>query len=260
MSEQLLAYVEKPSPIHRADALSKLLWVVIVVVATFQFQTTAARALMFFVLLFTALVIARVPPATIWRVSPLIFGVAFLLGAFHYFVTPGNTPLLNVGSYVVYREPLEAGGAYFFRLAIMVLASFLLIWTTDTYQLMVGLAYLGLPYRYAFAIFMALRYIPLIQREVEAVRAAHAIRGKAAQSPLKHRFRLWQRYLFTVIVNGLRKAENTAVAIEARGFGAYPERTYWKEFHWTRSGFLLVVVFTAFCIALIVWERLYLQL
>ncbi|MCX8061589.1 MAG: energy-coupling factor transporter transmembrane protein EcfT [Anaerolineales bacterium] len=75
---------------------------------------------------------------------------------------------------------------------------------------------------------------------------------------MKHRFRLWQRYLFTVIVNGLRKAENTAVAFEARGFGAYPERTYWKEFHWTPSGILLVILFTVFCVALIVWERFYL--
>ncbi|GAB4479388.1 MAG: energy-coupling factor transporter transmembrane component T [Anaerolineales bacterium] len=258
MSEQLLAYIEKDSLIHRIDALSKLFWVVIVVVSTFQFQTTASRALMFCVLLFTAIFLARVPLKSIWRVSPLIFGVAFLLGAFHYVVTKGSTPLFHLGSYVVYREPVEAGGAYFFRLAIMVLASFLLIWTTDTYQLMVGLAYLGLPYRYAFAIFMALRYIPLIQKEVEAVRAAHAIRGKAAQSPLKHRFRLWQRYLFTVIVNGLRKAENTAVAIEARGFGAYPERTYWKEFHWSRSGILLMTSFIVFCVALIVWERFFL--
>lgn len=255
MSEQLLAYVEKDSLIHRVDALSKLFWVVIVVVATFQFQTTATRALLFGVLLFIALGVARVPLLTIWRVSPLIFGVALLLGAFHYFVTKGVTPLFSIGNYLVYREPLEAGGAYFFRLAIMVLASFLLIWTTDTYQLMVGFAYLGLPYRYAFAIFMALRYIPLIQREVEAVRAAHAIRGKAVQSPWKHRFRLWQRYLFTVIVNGLRKAENTAVAIEARGFGAYPERTYWKEFRWTRGGVTLMVTFAIFCVALIVWER-----
>lgn len=257
MSEQLLAYVEKESLFHRADALSKLFWVVIIVIATFQFQTTLTRALMFCVLLFTALILAKVPLSSMWRVSPLIFGVAFLLGAFHYVVTKGMTPLFNLGSYTVYREPLEAGGAYFFRLAIMVLASFLLIWTTDTYQLMVGLAYLGLPYRYAFAIFMALRYIPLIQREVEAVRAAHAIRGKAAQSPLKHRFRLWQRYLFTVIVNGLRKAENTAVAIEARGFGAYSERTYWKEFRWTRGGILLMICFAVFCVALIVWERCY---
>lgn len=111
MSEQLLAYVEKTSPIHRADALSKLLWVVIVVVATFQFQTTLPRVVLFFVLLFTALFIARVPIGTIWRVSPLIFGVAFLLGAFHYVVTKGITPLYQFGSHVVYREPLEAGGA-----------------------------------------------------------------------------------------------------------------------------------------------------
>ena len=42
--------------------------------------------------------------------------------------------------------------------------------------------------------------------------------------------------MFTVIVNGLRKVENTALAIESRGFGAYPDRTYVKSFRWTQTG------------------------
>jgi energy-coupling factor transport system permease protein len=120
---------------------------------------------------------------------------------------------------------------------------------------MVGLVRVGMPYRFAFVIFMALRFLPIIQQEVDAVRSAHAIRGRAVKSQLSHRFRLWQRYLFTVIVNGLRKAENTAIAIESRGFGAYPDRTFLKDFHWTRSGALLVACFLLFGIALLVWER-----
>jgi len=151
---------------------------------------------------------------------------------------------------------MEDGAAYFFRLSIMVMASFLLIWTTDIRELMVGLVRLGMPYRFAFVIFMALRFLPVIQKEVDAVRSAHAIRGRAARSQLRHRFRLWQRYLFTVIVNGLRKAESTAIAIESRGFGAYPDRTYVKDFHWTVSGILLVIFFVLFGAALLVWERL----
>ena len=97
--------------------------------------------------------------------------------------------------------------------------------------------------------------LPLVQQEVEAVRAAHAIRGRASKSPLKHRFRLWQRYLFTVIVNGLCKAENTAVAVESRGFGAYAERTFVKDFHWTVSGLALVVVYLLLIGGLLYWER-----
>ena len=137
----------------------------------------------------------------------------------------------------------------------MVLASFIFIWTTDIRDLMTGLVRIGMPYRFAFAIFLALRFLPIIQQEVEAVKSAHAIRGRASNSLIRHRFRLWQRYMFTVIVNGLRKAENTALAIESRGFGAYPDRTYTKEFHWTWAGILLNLIFLAFSAWLILWER-----
>ncbi len=256
MNAHMLAYVEKDSVIHRVDALSKLLWVLIVVAATFQFHQSFSRGVMLVALLFVAIVFARVPVRTIWKASPLIFGVALLLGLFHYFVTKGTTPLFSLGPVVIVQESLEDGLAFFFRLAIMVLISFLLIWTTDIRELMVGLVRLKLPYRFAFAIFMALRFLPLIQEEVDAVRAAHAIRGRASKSQIRHRFRLWQRYLFTVIVNGLRKAENTAMAIESRGFSAFPDRTYVKDYHWTFSGGLLDLVFLLFGVALLVKEAI----
>ncbi len=255
MSEQTLAYIDNNSVVHRTDALSKVLWVLVVVVATFQFHSSLSRGLMLVVLLLTAIFIARVPLRAIWKVSPLIFGVAFLLGAFHFVVTKGTTPLFTVGHFTVMQESLEDGAAYFFRLAIMVMASFMLIWTTDIRDLMTGLVRLGMPYRFAFAIFMALRFLPVIQQEVEAVRSAHAIRGRAAKSQLSHRFRLWQRYLFTVIVNGLRKAENTAMAIESRGFGAFPDRTFVKDFHWSTSGVALVLIFVVFSAALLAGEH-----
>jgi energy-coupling factor transport system permease protein len=256
MSEQILAYIDNNSVIHRADALSKLLWVLVVVITAFQFHDSVSRGLMLVVLLFIAIFVAHVPLRAIWKVSPLIFGVAFLLGVFHYIVTKGITPLFSIGSFVVMKESLEDGAAFFFRLAIMVMASFLLIWTTDIRELMVGLVRLGMPYRFAFVVFMALRFLPVIQQEVDAVRSAHSIRGRAAKSQLRHRFRLWQRYLFTVIVNGLRKAENTAIAIESRGFGAFLDRTYVKDFHWSVSGILLVIVFVLFGAAMLVRERL----
>jgi energy-coupling factor transport system permease protein len=120
---------------------------------------------------------------------------------------------------------------------------------------MVGLVSIGMPYRYAFTVFMALRFLPVVQQEVDAVKAAHAIRGRASSSPIRHRIRLWQRYMFTVIVNGLRKAENTALAIESRGFGAFPDRTFVKEFHWTKTGIILLMLFIVFAVWLIFWEK-----
>jgi energy-coupling factor transport system permease protein len=258
MSENTLQYIDNNSIFHRADALSKLAWVLIVVVFTFQFQSAEARGVMLASLLILAIFFARIPLMAILRASPLIFGVALLLGLFHLFITPGTHILFSFGPLTATQEGLIKGLGFFFRLAIMVMASFMLIWTTDIRELMVGLVRLGIPYRYAFAIFMALRFLPVIQQEVDAVKSAHAIRGRASSSPIRHRFRLWQRYLFTVIVNGLRKAESTALAIESRGFGAYPDRTYVKDFCWTFLGILLMLLFIALGIFLIFWERQYL--
>jgi energy-coupling factor transport system permease protein len=254
MSEQTLAYVDNNSIIHRVDSLSKLAWVVVVILVTFQLSTTESRAIMLATLLIVTILFARIPFINILRASPLIFGVALLLGLFHTLITPG-TPIFSIGTFTGTQEGLIKGSGYFFRLAIMVLASFMLIWTTNIRDLMVGLVRLGIPYRYAFAIFMALRFLPIIQQEVDAVKSAHAIRGRASRSPLAHRFKLWQRYLFTVIVNGLRKAENTALAIESRGFGAFPTRSYVKDFRWTVGGLVMVGFFIVLGAGLILWER-----
>lgn len=249
-----LRYLEQDSLIHRADSVSKLAWVVVVVVAMFQFTSPLPGAVLLASLLLLNVLLARVPISTILRSAPLIFGVATLLGLFHVFATPDPADT-QLGPVAVSQAGLANGARMFFRLSVMVLSSFTLIWTTDIRDLMVGLVRVGLPYRFAFAIFMALRFLPLVQQEVDAVRAAHAIRGRASKSRLQHRFRLWQRYMFTVIINGLRKAEGTAIAIEARGFGAYPDRTYVKDFHWSASGVVLVLLYLALIASLIVWER-----
>jgi len=157
----------------------------------------------------------------------------------------------RIGPLGVTEEGLRQGPVFFFRLSVVVLASFLLIWTTDSRDLMVSLTQAGISYRYAFAVFLALRYLPLIQREVDSVRAAHAIRGQAARTSLGHRIKLWQRYMFTILVNGLRKAEATASALDCRAFGSYPTRTYVKAVVYHPSS-LILLIGTALVIALLV--------
>jgi energy-coupling factor transport system permease protein len=73
---------------------------------------------------------------------------------------------------------------------------------------------------------------------------------------LVHRFRLWQRYMFTVLINGLRKAEMTATALECRGFGAYPDRTYIKPVVYECSSLVLVFSFLILQLVLVLGERL----
>jgi len=254
MSEHSLRYIDNDSFFTRIDALSKLIWVILVILTTFQLTSNLSRVVMLAVVVFVMIILARVPLKTIWQAMPIILIMGTLLFFVHLFTAP-STQIINVLGFSVGKEGFDKGLQYFLRITIMVLASFILIWTTDIRDLMVGLVSIGMPYRYAFTVFMALRFLPVVQQEVDAVKAAHAIRGRASSSPIRHRIRLWQRFMFTVIVNGLRKAENTALAIESRGFGAFPDRTFVKEFHWTKTGIILLILFIVFAIWLIFWEK-----
>jgi len=228
--------------IHRIYPLIKLAWVVVVAIGLFIYKEPLSGAIMLAVVLLTALIFARIPLRDVVDSSKLIFGLGILLMIFHFFADPGE-PVYRIGPLTITDGGLHEGPIFLFRISVVVLASFVFIWTTDTRDLIVSMNKTGLPYRYAFAVFLALRFLPLVQREVDAVKSAHAIRGKASRSRLIHRFRLWRRYMFTVLINGLRKAEATATAIECRGFGAYPERTYVKPVEFELRGILLVIIF-----------------
>jgi energy-coupling factor transport system permease protein len=254
-SDHSLRYIARDSILHRVYPLVKLIWVFMMAVGLFLYRTPVSGAVMLVLVLVLVLLAGKIPLRVVVGSSKLIFGLGILLMVFHFFADPGN-PVYRLGPLAITDGGLFQGPIFFFRLSVIVLASFLLIWTTDTRDLMVSLTQAGIPYRYAFAVFLALRFLPLVQREVDSVRAAHAIRGQAARTNLGHRIKLWQRYMFTVLVNGLRKAEATASALDCRAFGSYPTRTNLKEVRYNPSSLILLVLTGALIIALVTFERI----
>jgi energy-coupling factor transport system permease protein len=253
--QQGLVYTYRASLMNRLYPLVKLAWVFIVAIGLFIYQSPISGAVMFVSVLLLAMIAGKIPARQILGSSKIILMLGILLMVFHFFADPGE-PLLKLGPLTITDNGLYQGPIFFFRLSVVVLASFVLIWTTDTRDLMVSLTKAGVPYRGAFAVFLALRFLPLIQREVDAVRAAHSIRGKSSSSGLTHRFKLWQRYIFTILINGLRKAETTATSLECRAFGLYPTRTYVKDVRFKPIDLLLIIVTVLISTGLILVERL----
>ncbi|MBN2626366.1 MAG: energy-coupling factor transporter transmembrane protein EcfT [Spirochaetales bacterium] len=256
MAEHDLSYKDRGSVLNRVYPLVKLVWVFLIAVGLFLFTRPLSGMVVFLFVLFLALIPGKMRPGEILKSGLIVFGLGFLLMIFHFLIDPGET-VWSFGFLQVSDYGLQQGPVFFFRLSGVVLASFILIWTTDTRDLMQSLVKAGMPYRYAYTIFLALRFLPLIQREVESVKAAHAIRGRAAGTTLKHRIILWQRYVFTILINGLRKAENTADALECRAFGYAPERTYVKRIAFRKRDMVLILFTLLLEAGLIAGERLF---
>ena len=86
---------------------------------------------------------------------------------------------------------------------------------------------LGVPYRYAFVLVIAMRFIPIFESERSVVRNAQVARGLSIDrgGPVT----IWRlaKYTFTpMLVSGLSRADMLARSMDARGFGRYPDRTY----------------------------------
>ncbi|GEM_PF-395816 len=255
MAGDFLSFKEKGSVLNRIYPLVKMIWVLLIAVGLFLFKTPFSGGVMFVLILTLSMAGGKISPKEILRSALIVFGLGFLLMIFHFFFDPGEVVwswyFLTITDYGLIQGPI-----FFFRLSVIVLSSFLLIWTTDTRDLMTSFIKAGMPYRYAYTIFLAMRFLPLIQKEVDAVQSAHAIRGRASGSGLSHRFKLWQRYVFTILINGIRKAEITADALECRAFGYKKQRTCVKDVTFRKRDLVLPILTLLILAGLIYMEHI----
>ncbi|MGH8875234.1 MAG: hypothetical protein ACRDVM_08300, partial [Acidimicrobiia bacterium] len=59
------------------------------------------------------------------------------------------------------------------------------------------------------------------------------------------------RYVIPLLASSLQKAQRTAIAMDARGFGFAPTRTYMESFQWRWEGWVLTGGFLVLGLALV---------
>ena len=134
----------------------------------------------------------------------------------------------------IYAESADYALASALRIYTIILGSLVFVRATDPRELAIALVtQMHVPYRIAYAFFIALRIIPTIDEEIKIIRSAQAVRGVDRQKGLAGRMRETRRYAMPLLVGALRRASTMVMSMESRGFGAYPERTFVEAPHMT---------------------------
>jgi energy-coupling factor transport system permease protein len=106
---------------------------------------------------------------------------------------------------------------------------------------------LGLPYRFAFAISTALRLVPTIAATGSTIGQAQRSRGLDLESGnIIQRIRKNTPLLIPVFVSTIRSTNVFSMALESKGFGASPDRTYFLRLEMGRQDVLVLLVFALF--------------
>ncbi|MDO7908277.1 energy-coupling factor transporter transmembrane component T [Paenibacillus sp. JX-17] len=187
--------------------------------------------------------------------------MSFLLAlAVPYFVLTalavnGEHVLWSWGLLHITSEGLNAAGAMTLRMFILFLSSLTFIITTDPQQIVQALhRRLKVPYRFAFGISLALSFLPLLEEEGRTISAAQRVRGQRPPRGWRSRLRWWGSFLTAVLVNAVRRVQMTAGAMEGKGFGAYPDRTYLHPLQGSPAGPWMAGLGVITAVLLLLWH------
>ncbi len=103
--------------------------------------------------------------------------------------------------------------------------------TTNPSEFASSLNRIGVSYRIAYSVSLALRYIPDIQREYHEISVAQQARGlemASRKQSLFKRLRNAASMLFPLIISSMNRIEIIANAMELRGFGKGRKRTWYS--------------------------------
>lgn len=157
-----------------------------------------------------------------------------------------SVAVLTIGGWTLYGGAVEIGMATGVRLAAIIALGLMAGLTTTGPDLVrAAVQHLRVPYRFGYTALAAFRFVPRFGYELEVIRQAHRVRGAHdGRGPLAALARWWG-YIVPLLAGAIRHAERVALAMDARAFGAAPERTERHLVPWRRRDTVFVVAFWA---------------
>lgn len=210
----------------------------------------------------TTVVLGRFSPVRYLRLAaPLVALAASFVFIYPFVVSSpdGATTeiLVSLGPLHVREAGLWVGAATGLRILALSVLSLLFVLTTETESFLRALVQtLGVPYQIGYSAMAAFRFAPMLQSDVERVRAAHTVRGVPDSNGIRDRLYRIRSYAIPLFVNTIRRAERTALAMDARVFGAFDDRTHYRtqSVGWRDVGFVILFWTVSAAIVGILWH------
>ena len=226
--------LEDKSPLTR---LHPMTWVAI----TLSFSVCALATLepallgLLGVLLLGLIVLGRLPLRNILGVLTVVLPLTFFITLVQTVAQVRDiVATLDLGLFQVHlsRYGFLLGLVITLRVLVLALAMTTFFTVVNPIHLTRALYDLGMPFKYAYAFTLALRFLPLVLDELETINNAQKSRGYDIDRTniVVKPFRVFP-LMVPLVLTSLRRAGLIALAMDLRGFHATPERTFYYEVH-----------------------------
>jgi len=252
-------YFPGNSVIHRLDPRTKLIMLVVYIVALFLAKSWVSYAVML-VFLLTIIKISTIPPKSIVRgMKPLVMILVFT-GVLNLFFTREGEVLVDFWIITITSGGLSRAVFMMVRILMLITGTFLLTYTTSPISLTDGLESLMNPlkklhvpvHELSMMMCIALRFIPTLIEETDKIMSAQKARGADFEDgSLMDRAKALIPILVPLFIGAFRRADELATAMECRCYQGGEGRTKMKLLRYRRNdmasfgiGILLIIVVT----------------
>lgn len=257
-------YYPADSVIHKLDPRVKLFGTLIYIISLFVFKGLPAfiLAAIFLVVLIK---LSKVPFSYMVKGLKTIVLIMLFAAVFNLFLTPG-TKLVSFWIFTITYEGLKNAVVMMVRLIFLIIGTSLMTLTTTPNELTDGLEKALSPLKYikvpvheiAMMMSIALRFIPILIEETDKIMKAQMARGADFEhGNLIQKAKNMVPLLVPLFVSAFRRANDLAMAMEARCYRGGEGRTKMKPLHYQkrdRMAYLTLLVYLAAVIGLrILW-------
>ncbi len=256
-------YYPADSIVHKLDPRVKIVCTMLYLISLFMFRSVAGYALC---TVFLAVIIrlSKIPFKFITKgLKPIILLLMITL-VFNLFFTSGGNVLVSVGILKITDEGLRASVYMGLRLVYLIVGSSLMTLTTTPNALTDGIESLLRPlnkvkvpvHEIAMMMSIALRFIPILLEETDKIMKAQIARGADLESgSIIERAKSMIPILVPLFVSAFRRANDLAMAMEARCYRGGDGRTKMKPLVYKRRDYAAYVITIVYCIILVLVGR-----
>ena len=246
-------YFPGDTVVHRLDPRTKLILVVLYIIALFNTKGWISNGLIL-ILTLLCMKIANIRLSNIFKgLKPMLL-IIVLTALLNLFYTRG-TPIHE--GWIITWEGLDRAVKMVLRITLLITGTFLLTYTTSPMALTDGLELLLNPLKklkvpvHALTLMMsmALRFIPTLIEETDKIMSAQRARGADFETGnLIQRAKALLPILVPLFVSAFRRADELAIAMESRCYHGGEGRTRMKQLHYAgidMVAFVLGILMTA---------------
>ncbi len=257
-------YYPADSLLHRLDPRVKLFGTMLFLITVFSFKGIAGFAL---ITVFLAVVI-RLSKVPFWYMVKGLRAIAVLVvltAVFNLFLTSSPNVIWEWKWLHITREGVETAVKMVLRLIYLILGTSLMTLTTTPNQLTDGLEKSLKPlqavrvpvHEIAMMMAIALRFIPILIEETDKIMRAQMARGADFESgSLLRRAKAMIPLLVPLFISAFRRANDLAMAMEARCYRGGAGRTKMKPLKYKKQDYAAYLALILFFAGVLLLRRL----